>query len=148
MQPKCFFMCIQSGPAKAGSLIFIVSPSFYTVQRFLPILLNQIMTPPVRDAVCQGFLRQKGVECDVILKAYFEATGVSSTLRIDMYVNYTFLSSDMQLVMLGIAARAISILQLQLRAVGLKGRLWELLLRGVVFNAALFYILTIAESYN
>ena len=106
-------------------------------------MLNEGMTPPVMDNVCKGYLRQKGVVC--------ERNSLRGTLHSDMSDSnpYIFLSSDAQLVMLGIAVRAISFLQLQLRAVGLKGRPWELCLRGVVlFNAALFYVLTIAETYN
>ena len=137
-------MRVQSGPAKAGWLIFILSPSFYTVQRFLPILLNQGMTPPVRDAVCKGYLQQKGVACEWRFEGF-----PNPTLHFTTFFEYIFLSSDVQLVMLGIAARGMSILQLQLRAVGLKGRLWELFLRRVVlFNAALFYVLTISQTYN
>ena len=128
-------------------MIFILSPSFYTVQRFLPILLNQGMTPPVRDAVCKGYLRQKGVNCEREWADYFQ--GAQPDLRSDMRDSYMFLSSDAQLVMLGIAVRAICILQLQLRAIGLKGRPWELPLCTVVLiNAALFYVLTIAQTYN
>ena len=140
---------MQSGRAKAGWLIFLLSPSFYTVQRFLPILLNQGMTPPVRDAVCKGYLRQKGVGCE--RPDYFRGLEVTMQhdLRSDMQDSYMFLSSDAQLVMMGIAVRAICILQLQLRALGLKGRPWELPLRAVIlFNAALFYTLTIAQAYN
>ena len=133
-------------PAKAGHLIFILSPSFYTVQRFLPIMLNEGMTPPVKDAVCKGYLRQKGVVCD---RPEHNLAGTLHSEMSDSDGPYIFLSSDMQLVMLGIALRAISLLQLQLRAVGLRGSPWELCLRGLVLvNAALFYLLTISQTYN
>ena len=123
-------------------MIFILSPSFYTVQRFLPILLNQGMTPPARDAVCKGYLREKGVNCE-------RPGDFTRDLCFDVHYSYIFLSSDTQLVMLGIAVRAICILQLQLRAIGLKGRPWEFPLRAVVLsNAALFYVLTIAQANN
>ena len=137
--------------AKAGQLIFILSPSFYTVQRFLPIMINQTVTSPVRDAVCNTFLQDRGLVCEQPLK-YIELerrTGVNphATLLWYMSKSYTFLFSDAQLVMLGIAVRAIALLQLQLRAVA--GSASELALRRLVlFNAAVFFLLTIPATYN
>ena len=128
--------------AKGGWLIFILSPSFYTVQRFLPVMINQTITPPVRDAVCNGFLREKGVGC--------EPPGQKGSLHSHMSQfesPYIFLFSDIQLVMLGLAVRAISLLQLQLRAV--TGSLWERVLRRLVLMlAAVFFLLTIPATYN
>ena len=129
--------------AKGGWLIFILSPSFYTVQRFLPIMINQTITSPVRDAVCNGFLREKGVVCE-------RPDGPRGPLHSDMSHSdspYIFLSSDTQLVMLGLAVRAIALLQLQLRTVTASAS--ELALRRLVlFLAAAFFLLTIPATYN
>ena len=132
-------------------MIFILSPSFYTVQRFLPIMLADAMTPPVRDAACNGYLQQKGVVCARSPEAYLPALGrfinPRSTLLSDMSNSYIFLSADTQLVMLGLAVRAIALLQMQLQAIGFQG--WQKgLSRLVLSNAAVFLVLTIPVTYN
>lgn len=150
--------CITACPAhehvlarEVGWVIFILSPSFYTVQRFIPIMLADAMTPPVRDAACNGYLQQKGVACDRTSEAHLPALGrfinPHSTLLADMSNSYIFLSDDTQLVMLGLAVRAIALLQMQLQAVGFRG--WQKGLSRLAFsNAAVFLVLTIPVTYN
>ena len=114
-------------------------------------MINQTITSPVRDAVCNGFLREKGLVCEqpLIYLAEERRLGVDPHATLLWYLSksYTFLSSDAQLVMLGIAVRAIARLQLQLRAV--TGSASELALRRLVlFLAAVFFLLTIPATYN
>ena len=47
-----------------GWVLFILSPSFYSVERLLPILLHEACTEPIRRAVCDGVLLKKGVRCE------------------------------------------------------------------------------------
>ncbi|CAE7153543.1 unnamed protein product [Symbiodinium pilosum] len=52
---------VQSTLCGIGWVIFILSPSFYTVERILPIYLFEGVEQPIRQAVCDGFLQKKGV---------------------------------------------------------------------------------------
>ena len=131
---------------QVGWLIFILSPSFYTVQRFLTIMLNDTMTPPVKDAVCNGYLNQKGVKCDRLNDHRYTK---GWTLWNDIDSSYIFLHSDIQLVMFGLAIRAVAFLQMQLRAVGLKGSYWQLGLRYLLLvHVTVFFVMTLPRTHN
>ncbi|CAJ1337509.1 unnamed protein product [Effrenium voratum] len=138
-----------------GWVIFILSPSFYTVERVLPILLNEGCTEPVRRAVCDGFLQKKGVSCDPppshgkSIGVFGALTGQTAFLA-DMKQSYIFLSSDLQLVMLALALRAITLFQMQLReGRGLQGgRRERFLCRLALALFATFLILTIPMTPN
>eukprot|EP00435_Cladocopium_sp_Y103_P035970 s79_g9.t1 len=118
-----------------GWVIFMLSPSFYTVERILPILLNDGCTEPLRRAVCDGVLQKKGVSC---LAEY----------PYDMKSSYIFLASDIQLVMFGVALRAITLFQLLLTA-GRNGDLsHRIICRVALPLVAIFLIFTIPLTSN
>ena len=106
------------------------------------------MTAPVKDAVCNGYLKQKGAACDRTGEVSMPRHWVTLQSDIGLH-SYIFLHSDIQLVMFGLAIRAIAFLQMQLRAVGLKGSYWQLGLRYVLLaQATVFFVLTVPQSYN
>lgn len=138
-----------------GWVIFTLSPSFYTVERILPIMLNEGCTEPVRRAVCDGYLRQKGVSCEPPFHhsdGIFERAIGKPTFLEDMKQSYIFLSSDVQLVMFGLAVRVITLFQMLLRAGRANGD-WRMRLvcRIAVALVATFLIFTIpmtSSSWN
>lgn len=136
-----------------GWVIFMLSPSFYTVERILPILLNDGCTEPLRRAVCDGVLQKKGVSCEVPPN-HLRSNGLFGKLLgepiflEDMKSSYIFLASDIQLVMFGVALRAITLFQLLLRA-GHNGDLsHRIICRVALPLVAIFLIFTIPLTSN
>jgi len=137
-----------------GWVIFLLSPSFYTVERILPIYLFQGLEPPIRQAVCDGFLQKKGVSC-IQPSSHGKAVGVFGSLGLttflsDLKHSYVFLKSDEQLVMYAFALRVITLFQIELRAGrGIQGtRLQHFYCRIALTMVASFFILTIPLAPN
>eukprot|EP00439_Symbiodinium_sp_Y106_P040542 s2469_g4.t6 len=146
---------VQSALCGLGWVIFILSPSFYTVERILPIYLFEGLEPPVRQAVCDGFLQKKGVSCQLpashgkSVGVFGTVTGLTTFLA-DMKKSYIFLHSDVQLVMLALAIRVITLFQLELRAgKAIQGsRRQRFICRLALALVASFFILTIPLAPN
>ncbi|CAE7807025.1 WBC30, partial [Symbiodinium sp. KB8] len=146
---------VQSALYGIGWVIFILSPSFYTVERILPIYLFEGLEPPVRQAICDGFLQKKGVSCQLpashgkSVGVFGTVTGLTTFLA-DMKKSYIFLHSDVQLVMLALAIRVITLFQLELRAgQAMQGnRRQRFICRLALALVASFFILTIPLAPN
>lgn len=137
-----------------GWVIFMLSPSFYTVERILPILLNDGCTEPVRRAVCDGVLQKKGVSCNPPSSPESSASIIGSltgqpNFLFDMKNSYIFLATDIQLVMFAIALRAITLFQIELRAGRVNGDVRQrVLCRLAIGLLATFLIFTIPLTSN